>query len=39
MKANYALGAILSAGHTRPVFALVFMFVVDVARVLVEDRL
>lgn len=39
MRANYALGAILSAGHTGPVFALVFMLVGDVARVWVEDRL
>lgn len=39
MRANYALGAILSAGNTGPVSALVFMFVGDVAGVWVEDRL
>lgn len=36
MRANYTLGAILSTGHTGPVFALVFMLVVDVARVRVN---
>lgn len=38
LSANYVLGAILSIGDTGPVFALVFMFLPDVARAWVDCK-